>query len=317
MTHWQHDPNGQQQIPPAAQYPYQPPVQHPYPTHPGMPPVPEGYPSPHHYPPEGYPQQVPPYPPLEYEEAPPFVVSCLSSVFTIVIELLALVLLVLFLIRLFVLERYNVDGTSMLPTLEDGQELFVNSAAYLLSEPERGDIIVLIPPEDPGKYYVKRIIGLPGETIELKGQGDAQVIVYNEEYGNGIRLEEPYIKKADPDAEVLLPVPGKSASSSRSVVQGYDYSLKEKLLTDEYFVMGDNRTGSSDSRGNPNDIYSVWHLPKKNIEGKVLLVMENVHRRRPTDAALTTQVLNERTWFSVGALRVPKIRLVSNPEYNL
>lgn len=129
--------------------------------------------------------------------------------------------------------RYRVQGHSMLPTLQEGEYLIINKLSYFLDEPSRGDIIVLHFPRDRSREYIKRVIGLPGDTVEISGE-EVQV--------NGVRLNEPYVN-------------GNSAyrSATWTVPQGH------------YFVMGDNRNNSSDSR--------TWSfLPREDIVGKAWLI---------------------------------------------
>ncbi|MCX7681780.1 MAG: signal peptidase I [Anaerolineae bacterium] len=111
--------------------------------------------------------------------------------------------------------RFRVHGPSMEPTLRDGQYIIVSKVVYLLHPPERGDVIVFRLPDNPGEDYVKRIIGLPGEYIEMQ---NGTVLV------NGKPLDEPYVQH-----------PG-------------FYSGTWTLGENEYFVLGDNRLNSSDSR---------------------------------------------------------------------
>lgn len=129
--------------------------------------------------------------------------------------------------------RYRVQGHSMLPTLHEGEYLIINKLSYYLDEPRRGDIIVLHFPRDRSREYIKRVIGLPGDEIEIS---DSTVRV------NGVPLEEPYIN-------------GTAAyrSATWTVPQGH------------YFVMGDNRNNSSDSR-------SWSFLPRDDIVGKAWLI---------------------------------------------
>ena len=111
--------------------------------------------------------------------------------------------------------RFRVHGFSMEPTLHDGQHIIVSKVVYMIHSPERGDVVVLRTPHNPGgNYFIKRIVGLPGEHIEIQ---DGKVLV------NGMPLEEPYITE-----------PGL-------------YSGTWILGSDEYFVLGDNRRNSSDS----------------------------------------------------------------------
>jgi signal peptidase I len=136
----------------------------------------------------------------------------------------------------FVVQPVKVEGTSMLPRLHDGERIFVNKLIYYgLPQLSRGDIIVFWYPNDPSKSYIKRIIGLPGETIEVR---EGRILV------NGIELQEPYL---DPQLNL-----SHSSQAPTKVKEHY------------YFVMGDNRDHSSDSR--------MWGLvPEKYIYGKALL----------------------------------------------
>jgi signal peptidase I len=142
-------------------------------------------------------------------------------------------------VLVFVVQPVKVEGTSMLPRLHDGERIFVNKLIYYdeyrwAPKIERGDIVVFWYPEDPSKSYIKRVIGLPGDTVEVH---DGIVRV------NGRDLEERYL-----DSRLNL-----SHRSQAPVIVKPNY----------YFVMGDNRDNSSDSR--------VWGLvPKKYIYGKAL-----------------------------------------------
>lgn len=115
--------------------------------------------------------------------------------------------------------RFIVDGPSMQPSFETGQFLIVSRVNYLLGNPDYGDIIVFHYPNDPQDDYIKRVIGLPGDTIEIRA---ANV------YVNGEALDEPYILE----------------DCRESMCRDETWQLDN----DEYFVMGDNRNHSSDSR---------------------------------------------------------------------
>ena len=148
---------------------------------------------------------------------------------------LVFALLVAALFVVFVIQPVKVEGTSMLPRLHDGERIFVNKLVYYhLPRLERGDIVVFWFPDDPEKSYIKRVIGLPGELVEVRG---GQI------YVNGQLLDEPYL---DPQLNL-------SRVNLAPVVVKPHY----------YFVMGDNRDHSSDSR--------IWGLvPEKYIYGKAL-----------------------------------------------
>jgi len=133
------------------------------------------------------------------------------------IQTLVLAGLLIVFFRTFIFQNFVVEGSSMFPTLIQGDRLIVSRLSYVIGEPERGDIIVFQYPYGPEKDYVKRIIGLPGETVSIK---NGTVIID----GKPLPAED-YVKN-------------KSRETKAPVTLG----------DDEYFVMGDNRTGSSDSR---------------------------------------------------------------------
>lgn len=123
-------------------------------------------------------------------------------------------------LRLFVAEPYLVRQTSMVPTFQNNDYLVVEKLGYYIKPPERGDVIVFHSPIESGRTLIKRIIGLPGETVEIDGER-----TFIKKGETTIELFEPYVK---------LPTPNVSGIYT--------------LGTDEYFMMGDNRAGSYDSR---------------------------------------------------------------------
>ena len=142
--------------------------------------------------------------------------------------------------RLFVAEPFTVSGSSMVPNFHNREYLIINKLGYRLHKPARGDVIVFKYPKDTTQYFIKRIIALPGEKVQVK---DGHVIIYNSQYPGGQRLDEPFLPNDD-------------------ITAGKDEVVT--LGSDEYYVLGDNRTASSDSR--------VWGiLPKNDIVGKVFL----------------------------------------------
>ncbi|MCR4962799.1 MAG: signal peptidase I [Firmicutes bacterium] len=138
-----------------------------------------------------------------------------STFWSYVIEILAVLALAI-LLRMFVMEITQVQGPSMQPTLSTGDRLITNKLAYTFGEPQRGDIVVLKAPDVENQYYIKRIIGLPDERLSIN---DGQV------YINGEPLAEPYLTQLLTDGNIDVVIP-----------EGY------------YFVMGDNREDSRDSR---------------------------------------------------------------------
>ncbi len=151
-----------------------------------------------------------------HQEARPSLIRALGIylAFRETIETVLLALLIILLVN-STTGRFRVHGFSMEPTLHDGQYIVVSKVVYMIHAPERGDVVVLRTPHNPGgNYFIKRIVGLPGEHIEIQ---DGKVLV------NGMPLEEPYITE-----------PGL-------------YSGTWILGSDEYFVLGDNRRNSSDS----------------------------------------------------------------------
>jgi len=123
-------------------------------------------------------------------------------------------------IVLFVYQPVVVEGTSMMPVLVDSERVFINKFLYRtgVGEVQRGDLVVFQSPLDPAKNYIKRVIGLPGDTVELRGG-----LVWL----NGHALEEPYVPEAYRDRSNLAPA---------------------RVPAGHYFVLGDHRSASNDSR---------------------------------------------------------------------
>ena len=124
-------------------------------------------------------------------------------------------------IRIFIAQPFIVSGSSMVPTFQNGDYLIIDEISYRLGKPERMDVVVFRYPNDTKKFFIKRIIGLPEETIDIK---NGTINISGGKNAESFSLTEPYIKE-------------KSASTMH-------FELKEG----EYFVMGDNRNASSDSR---------------------------------------------------------------------
>ncbi len=171
------------------------------------------------------------------EEVKPEDINIVKELLSLIIYIGVVVLLCYFIIN-FVGTRSRVDGSSMEPTLTDGDSLWVDKLSYTFGDPERFDVIIFNYDEDT--TYVKRVIGLPGETVRIDQNGN---IYINEQL-----LKEDYGK------EVILPT--NLGRANQPVVLGED----------EYFVLGDNRNNSSDSRW-----ADVGNVHREDIIGKVVL----------------------------------------------
>jgi signal peptidase I len=131
------------------------------------------------------------------------------------------------------IQTYEVFQGSMLPNFQAGERVVVNKAVYWFREPRRGDVVIIKAPNGEEPNWIKRIIGLPGDTVEIK-KGVT--------YVNGVALNEPY------------------------VVNSFSYSLSERTLApDSYFFLGDNRDVSNDSS-------KGWLLTRNDIIGKAWLI---------------------------------------------
>ncbi|MFZ8860630.1 MAG: signal peptidase I [Thermocrinis sp.] len=177
-------------------------------------------------------------------------------------ELIVIVIIVLF-IRAFVAQAYNIPSGSMKPTLLVGDFILVNKLVYRFSEPQRGDIVVFKYPIDPNIDFIKRIIALPGEEVEVRNN---QVFINGKplpliEVGRG---EENGVRKVI--YEEVLP------EGKKHKVQFYeDFPFSKRdfgpvvVPPNHYFVMGDNRDNSEDSR--------YWgFVPRENIVGKAFVI---------------------------------------------
>ncbi len=125
-------------------------------------------------------------------------------------------------IRLFIAQPFIVSGASMEDTFHSGEYLIVDQVTYKFEKPNRGDVIVFRYPRDPSKFFIKRVIGLPGDTVTIE---DGMVTITNEANPTGMVLSEDYAETMPPAAKLV-----------------------ETTGAREYFVMGDNRDESSDSR---------------------------------------------------------------------
>lgn len=155
-----------------------------------------------------------------------------------IIKVVAISAIIVIPIRYYLIQPFFVSGSSMVPQFHNGEYLIIDEFSYRNNAPQRGDVVVFHYPKDKSQFYIKRIIGLPGETVQIKNE---QVIIYNENNPWGLILDEAgYLNKGE-------------------VTKG---SIDLLLEANQYFVLGDNRQASSDSR--------YWGaVDKKFIVGKV------------------------------------------------
>ena len=176
-------------------------------------------------------------------------VSPVKEFFAFFLDLLktgVIIFVVAFAVRYFAIQPFIVDGESMMPNYVNNEYLLAEKVSYLFGGPKRGDTVVFKYPRNPNINYIKRIIGLPGETVKIK---DGKVIIINSDYPAGIILSESYL-----------------SSNINTNTNRNNEELTQIIGRDEYFVMGDNRPHSSDSR--------EWGvLPKQNIAGRAWLTL--------------------------------------------
>ena len=156
-----------------------------------------------------------------------------------VAEVILIAVVTVFFVRTFLMQPFLVSGASMEPNFSTGNYLLIDEVTYRLRTPERGEVVVFKYPNDPSVYYIKRIIGLPGDRVVVKNGG---VRITNEDNPEGVKIDEAYL------------------NTNLKTLGDIDSTLD----SDDYFVMGDNRSFSYDSR-------SWGALPKDNIVGIVRL----------------------------------------------
>lgn len=155
------------------------------------------------------------------------------------IKVIAISLAIIIPIRYYLVQPFFVKGASMETNFHDGDYLLIDEISYRFGYPQRGDVIVFRYPENPSQFFIKRIIGLPGETIEIKND---KVTIYNSHFLKGLTLEEKYLS---PSQETIG-------------------NISVKIGDNQYYVLGDNRLQSSDSR--------IWGLlDNKFITGRAFL----------------------------------------------
>ncbi len=171
--------------------------------------------------------------------------NTVRAIYTFVLdvaETIVIAMAMFVVVYLFAFQPHQIKGDSMLPDFVDGEYLMTNKLVYYFREPQRGDVIVFKFPMNHQFDYIKRIIGLPGEELMLK---DNHVVVFNDKYPDGLPLQENYLERG-------------ATTTGRAFLSE---NRRVRVPDDEYFVMGDNRERSSDSR--------EWgFVPEDNIIGK-------------------------------------------------
>ncbi len=172
-----------------------------------------------------------------------------------VIEVL-LIALILYLVIWNALQTVRVDGDSMDNTLQNQDLLLASKVSYDFGgNPSRGDIVVLMPPSDPTRDFIKRVIGLPGDVIEIDGSnGGTKLLIKPGGQGDFQTVKEPYLPEAWTAMNFCCRTNGTEAAAAQPVT----------IPPGDYFVLGDNRNRSSDSR-------SFGFVPRKNILAKAFL----------------------------------------------
>ncbi|MBU0457902.1 signal peptidase I [Patescibacteria group bacterium] len=190
-------------------------------------------------------------------------------IFDVLLNIVIIVAIVGF-IRTFLVSPFQVEGSSMVDTLENNQYIIINKLAYHIGEPVRGEVVVFRPPTDHKKHYVKRLVGIPGDSISIR---DGNVFITPASQTKEVALDEEYLNdRSAGHTYKHPPSTGNTEEVHFEVPEGH------------YFLLGDNRQGSLDSRS-----FDPPYVPKKDITGKV--------------------------WFV--ALPVKKIHSLESPDYQL
>ena len=164
----------------------------------------------------------------------------IGAFFLDILQVLVFAVAIFLFVYLLILQPHKIKGDSMQPNFPDGEFLLTDKVSYRFGEPERGDVVVFEPPNSNGDEFIKRIIGLPGETISIE---NSKIVI------NGSALDETYIDDS------LRSDGGAFLSGNKQVI----------VPSDNYFVLGDNRPHSSDSR--------IWgFVPVDNITGKAWVI---------------------------------------------
>lgn len=198
---------------------------------------------------------------------------------------IAVIIILVIVIQTWIVAPFDVSGASMCDTLnviDDechggyGEKIIINEAGYVFGEPERGDIVVFKAPSDDEKYFIKRIIGLPGETIEIK---DGEVYVTTTNSQESIMINEEYLSE-------------NNKGKTKTFFSGFSVF---EVPENHYFMMGDNRRASTDSRSC--------------FQGTVSLTCKD----NPQNAFVPIENIRGKAWIIWWPLS--NIRTLDNPEY--
>lgn len=189
---------------------------------------------------------------------------------------IVIIVAIVVVIRTFLVSPFQVEGSSMADTLEHREYIIINKLAYRIGQPRRGDVVVFRPPNDPKKHYVKRVIGTPGDIVSLR-EGD--VYVREGSDGREVKLPEPYLSERNQGKTYQHPpTSGNTSEISYQVPEG------------TYFLLGDNRQGSLDSRSFTNKNGDpAPYVVRKEIKGLVWFIalpISKIHALEPPQYGL-------------------------------
>lgn len=154
-----------------------------------------------------------------------------------IVQIAVLALAIIIPVRYFLVQPFIVKGASMEPNFHENEYLIIDELSYRFRDPVRGEVVVFHPPGNDDVFYIKRVIGLPGETVEIK---DGKITISNSEFPNGIAIDEEYIEDFTSGLQVVT------------------------LGADEFYLLGDNRDASLDSR-------FIGAIPRDHLTGRVWL----------------------------------------------
>jgi signal peptidase I len=195
-------------------------------------------------------------------------------IFDVTLNIVIIVAIVA-IIRTFIVSPFQIEGNSMIDTLEHKEYIVINKFRYLFTTPQRGDIVVFKPPTDLAKYYVKRVIGLPGETVIIR---DGYIYLHDKTKGD-IKLTESYLSAMNAGKTFRYPVNG--GDTTEEIFN---------IPQDQYLLLGDNRQGSLDSRSFAHlGTHETAFVPRSNIKGSVWFValpVTKIHAFEPPQYGL-------------------------------